>query len=170
VSEQFGESGQEYSENANARTGAVLIGGGVALAILLWRLLKGRVPRRLGRQKIWPVRIVLGGNGKVINYPRVINIHIRPGDERQHVIRWIVGNELGPVLRKVKFGNVRVGSKSGRGIDLFEPGTDEGAIPGWKENSIYSPLLPDVADGSYFYDILVDGKIAIDPEIAIRRY
>ena len=114
-------------------------------------------------------RITLDANGNVRGHERTIPIRIPPGDTRRYGVKWIVNNRDSAAAREVHLGNMRRGSKAGGREEIFERGSDRGVIAARSEQHFFSCLLRDVAEANYFYDILVDGQVKVDPEIAIIR-
>jgi hypothetical protein len=114
-------------------------------------------------------RITLDANGNVRGHERTIPIRIPPGDTRRYGVKWIVNNRDGASRREIHIGNMRRGSKASGREDIFERGSDRAVIAARSEQHFYSCLLSSVPEANFFYDILVDGQLKIDPEIAIIR-
>lgn len=178
MNEDFEIEGQRPAA-ATIMIAALLVGAAAAVAYLFWRRLPreddggtgspppGETICRVDVAK--DTHITLDANGNVRGFERTIPIRIPPGDTRRYGVKWIVNNHHGASNREVHLGNMRNGSKSGARQDIFERGSDRADIAARKEQHFFSCLLADVPEGRYFYDILIDGQVKIDPEIAIIR-
>lgn len=177
MSEEF-ERAQQRPAAETVAVAVLLLGAAAALAYLFWR----RRPREDDGGAGTPpdeavclvdvakdARITLDAHGNVRGFERSIPIRILPGDTRRHGVKWIVNNHHGAAAREVHLGNMRAGSKTGPAKEIFENGSDRALVGARREQYFYSCLLPDVPEGKYCYDILIDGHVKIDPEIAIIR-
>jgi hypothetical protein len=169
--------GQERS-GVGVIMAALLLGTAAAMALVLWWRRReedgGAGTPPPGESICWvdvakDARVTLDAHGNVRGFERTVPVRIPPGDTRRYGIKWIVNNRHGAVARDVHMGNMRRGSKAGRQEDIFESGSDRAVIAAGREQHFFSCILSDAAEGHYFYDILIDGKIKIDPEIAIIR-
>jgi hypothetical protein len=151
--------------------GTVLVGLGAALTFLLRLAQKGggepepalqcRVTRTI-------IRLKANGNVEAVNSttpgqyrPTEVHLPRDPNDLRRFGIQWLVNNARSTSGRWVHI----------RGVDaLFEPGQPLGAYirPGRVE-WFASCFRRDVPAGHHEYDIWVDNRLRLDPEIVIIR-
>jgi hypothetical protein len=173
VDERLEKSVEGAPTGATTAVGAVLLGAGAALGYLLWLVRKASRPRPRRAQICYvdvhrSARLALDKDGNVVNYERRIPIYIR--DERRYGIKWIVNNPNRREWRHVHLANMRRDTKKGLKKDIFETGSDRAWIAPDSEQYFYSCILHDAEAGSYAYDIVVDDRVRVDPEIAIIRH
>jgi len=178
VREEIDPEDRQGRSAARILVGALLLGAAGAVVYLLWRRL-GEEDGGVGSpppeettcfvDEVQVGRITLDRNGNVVGHDPKIEIRIPKGDTRRYGVEWRVNNRNGAFRRDVHIANVRRDTKRGARRDIFEPGSDRRVMPARLERSFYSCLLPDVETGRYCYDILIDGALKVDPELAIIR-